>query len=259
MSTAPVERPIRRLGVFDVLVGAFIASWVVFAGLPSASAHDTSTFVPIGQNYIYNYDYRNQSTAYDNRDWPVNIIFWNGASVQQVKDNRQDIYEYNCNVFNFCNMEHRSFQRNSINGSGWKWDTDGGRKEFRCGYSGGADIWSLHWRAYENTGLHPGGTADQSPLWDPGWGYFVPVSSHYDIDDPDNLPFSDCDNKAHGYDETAEGWVVSHYNALPGWSGTNDWTVHFHSQPPALRVLGGINHYGNGNGNTSIVSVPAFQ
>lgn len=237
-----------------ILLASFVGALGVLAILPSAGAHNNSGWVWIGDAKIYNYDYRSTQASLDNADWPINVIFWNNATVAKIKAERQDIFEYNCNVLNFCNMNHRSYQPDGA----WAWDTDGGRKEFRCGYSGGADQWALHYRAYDNDTAgdgHGDGSGNEGTLFSPGWGYFVPVSSHYDIDDP-GLPLSDCDATAHGYDETAEGWMVNYYDAVNGWQGVDDWTVHLHAVPPALRVIGGTNHYGNGNGKASIVYVP---
>ncbi|MEM9655655.1 MAG: hypothetical protein AAGA65_26450 [Actinomycetota bacterium] len=222
------------------------------------SAHRSSGWVPVGQNKIFNWDYRStSSTALSNADWPINVIFWNNSSIEEIEDQRHDIFAYNCNVLWLCDQNHRSFQANPVYGDGWDWDTQGGRKEFRCGWLGGpADVWALHYRAYENEegwSAHAG--LGQMPLWDPGWGYFTPTSSHFDIDDP-GLPVGACDATAHGYDETAEGWMVGHFDAIPGWQGVNDWTVHFHNDPASLRVIGGIDHWGNGNGSTSIIYVP---
>lgn len=243
--------------VFDLraFVGSFVCAFVVLSGLSSASAHDTSGWVPIGQTKIYNWDYKSNNTSWSNKDWPINVIFFNNSDPHTVKANRQDIFAYNCNVLTFCNMKHRSFDARP--GGGWAWDTDGGRKEFRCGWLGGPpDVWTLHYRAYENESWYTAASAnDQMPLWDPGWGYITPVSAHYDIDDPGIIGTA-CDATAHGYDETAEGWIVGHYSAIPGWWGINDWTVHFHNSPPALRIIEGREHWGNGNGSSSVIYVP---
>jgi hypothetical protein len=239
------ERPhsdAKRAAVVAVL--AFLAGLSSFLGAYPVRAHESNGWVWVGNDRIYNYDYKSTSNfGASGRDWPVHIMFWNNATVNGIKAQRQDHFPYNCNDFGLCNMNFR-YDTAFTASTAFAWETDGGMKEFRCGYSGGANVWSLHYRAYDDQG---------AALYSPGWGFYVPVTTHYDYDDP-TLPLSSCDNKQHGYDETAESNVVTWIAAEQGWSYWRD-AYHWHN-PIGYRLLGGIPHYGNGNGSPSEVQVP---
>lgn len=251
----------RRRAV--VLVGlAALLTTVLSAG--PASAHDSHGWVWIGTDRLVNWDAKSKSWNWDKRDWPVNIIFWNNASVRRVErggagpdpqgqsdDHRldDDVFKYDCNVFDWCNMNiaYDNSGREAAGNGPFRWTEEGGRKEFRCGYSSGADQWSLHYRVYGEYG---------NTFWNPYWGFWVPMTTHFDIDDP-NLPFSDCDATAHGYDETAEGWLIYYYgrhSSGPGWDYIEDW-MHLHNSSD-YRIQDGREHYGNGDGMLSIMYVP---
>lgn len=257
-----ISKATRHIAIlFCVMTAVFYYS----ASSNQASAHDNHGYVWVGDQRIYNYDHRSQSQSLSNADWPIHIVFWNHSWVNRVKAFAQDTFAYNCNSFNFCDQNVRYDPTHRVNpttydpawpepqSGGFRWDTDGGRKELRCGYSGGDDYWALHYRAYD----------DQAQLlYNWYWGYWVPVSTHYDYDDPDSLPFSGCDNKQHGYDEEAE-WntYYTYLNDCSALSGAQNYE-HWHNRnenadgSTRVRIIGGVPHYNTGTGRISLIYMP---
>ena len=231
----------EKLTAFTV---AFLVGLSVFLGAGQVAAHNSHGWVWAGNDRIMNFDHKSQSATSANKDWPVHIMFWGNATVNTIKANRQDVFPYNCNIWDLCD-QYFYFDQTDEDG-GWKWDSDGGRKQFRCGPNGGqADAWALHYRAYDDNGL---------PIyWDPVYLFYVPVTTHYDYDDP-GLPWpSACDNKQHGYDEEAEWNMYFAYTAL-GWPGWQN-AYHWHNSI-GYRLLGGVPHHGTGTGSPSEIQVP---
>lgn len=241
------------------VIVVFLASIGVFAGAGSTQAHDSHGWTWIDRDRIYNFDHKSRTASLSNADWPISILFYNDASPDTIKAYRQDVFEYNCNVLGLCNMNHRNDDSGNssqiADGSHWRWDEDGGRKMFRCGWSGGANEWALHYRAYESwySDFIPGGGWPIT-LWSPNWGYMTPVSTHYDYDDPD-LPGSSCDNKQHGYNEVAETNMAIWYNEVQGWWSTPNYQ-HYHNGNVGTRVINGVLHTGDGNGMMTFLFVP---
>lgn len=237
-------------------IGRAIAAMLMVAGIAvaeaatPAAAHDSHGWVWIGDQRIYNYDHRSGSAQLNNVDWPIHIIFWNNATVNLVKLQRQSIFAYNCNdSLGLCNKQLRvdPVRRTAAPAveNTWIWDFDGGRKESRCGLSGGADVWVKHYRAYDNGGQN---------LWNPYWGYWVPMETHYDYDDP-NLLGTNCNNTQHGYNEEAEHNIYFDYLWVPNWTGSQNW-MHLHNANAGVRVIDGRVHTGTGTGAISIIHVP---
>ena len=189
------------------LLGVAVAVFIAALTLPTspADAHDSHGWVYIGTDQVYNWDHRSESAEWSNKDWPVHIVFWNNANVGKVKgtdgthslDN--DIFQTQGGA-KYLRFNNSGGANNPSNQT-FTWDSDAGRKRYNC--VSNSNAWTEHFRVYGDLADH---------LWNPYWGYFVPVTTHWDFDDPE-VPFTSCDNAQHGWDENAADWVAV---LLPG-------------------------------------------
>jgi hypothetical protein len=166
-------------------VAGFSVGWSD-AATPSATPRPVR-LIGSGDSF-YNYDFTSLDTALyaaggapraDGVDWALDLIFWNGATINGVK-NRLD-YAY-----------HRSGDHMwaAVNdGDGYVPDEDGGRKEIQCPFFTGT-----HYRIYA-----PRGHNDHLTTWKLGLGFYVVGTLHRDHAECN--PFSD---KWSGKQEEAE-------------------------------------------------------
>jgi len=230
----------RRLWLTALVVGGML-----MLAIPTpARAHDGQFIVGLGDNnhQISNWDYR--AADWVQEDWPVHVIFWNNAWVDKVKGT-DGSHELDNDVFQALGgNKWLWWNRNFAQG----WDADKGRKIDNCDPIGGAPGWVQHYRVY--------GDPSDDRLWAPGWSFYVPMTTHYDFDDPSIAGI--CNNRQHGWDEQAADWVQWYYRehpSGPGWGDVNDW-AHFHNAANGVEMIGGIAHTRTSDGLVSIVWTP---
>lgn len=220
--------------------GLLLAGLLVGQSVGTADAQEVNVSIGDSSNQISNWDYRSRRRL--QKDWPVHIIFWNNATVNKVKgtDGSHLLDEH---VFKTVGGSKYLWTREAGVGS---WDSDGGRKEANCKPFNRPGM-VLHYRVYAN---------DDDRLWAPGWGYYVPMTTHYDYDDP--TIWGTCDNRMHGWDEQAADWILWHYrdnSSGPRWSAVDDF-AYFYNPSSGIEMVGGIAHHRTSDGYVSVVRVP---
>lgn len=143
-----------------------------FAFLPGIARSSSTTHLALlGFGYgdqIYNYDFEGTSISYDpstgkytNVDWPLDLLFWNNAFIDGVKNDLRSAYDTPGSA------EHESMN-NRYNSTGWVWDQDGGMK---AGWAicVGSDN---HYRIYAPPSM--------DAMYNPTWGFYVVGSTHKD-------------------------------------------------------------------------------
>ena len=168
----------------------------------------------VDEDSFYNYDFCNENAAYNNVDWAVDMIFWDNADVDKVK-----------NIYWGCAGAAVWKHFKLDDGGSWEWDKDRGTKHLDGHY--------LHMRVYAP---HPGGYEPHPELdrfYNDTWGYYVLGTCHWD-------EFPEIPGVSwHGYSESAEGefceiaedagytvdedaYDMENYEASR-WEGTSFW------------------------------------
>jgi hypothetical protein len=139
-------------------------------------------------NRIYNYDFNSQKLSRRNVDWGLDLVFYNNAEVDKIKDS-----------LGYSNVGSRQNGRLN-NGKGWFWDQDGGRKNFPCSFA----TFTNHYRVYAD---QAGGDRNYSP----GLGFYVVGSTHRDV--------NECGGgtRVFGYSELAENDIAALATGLTDW------------------------------------------
>jgi hypothetical protein len=133
-----------------------------------------------------NYDFAGENHARDNVDWPITIIFWNGAtSIDKIKELLS---------VGFDQTGSRAYAYLN-NGAGWEWDGDRGRKQALCSFNAE----SAHYRVYAPSG--------QDYFFNTAWGYYAIASTHIDHDECGGT--TNGGETWSGLSSRAEGWVDS--------------------------------------------------
>jgi hypothetical protein len=167
-----------------ILVTALVAiASIGIAATPASARSITwrSITMPGGGDTFDNYDYHSRSRSASNVDWPVNLIFWNNATVPKVKAPIAAAFPHTGSV-----------QSAWVAGS---WDDDRGRKQ----YPGQCDSNSnYHFRVYA--------PSNTDRMYNVNYGYFVIGTSHNDYRE-------NCGDGWFGESEVAEGVVASAYSS----------------------------------------------
>jgi hypothetical protein len=180
-----------RLSLARLLVVA-LAAVGVGAALPTPAQARSITWryltLPGGGDSFYNYDFHSRSLRSNNVDWPVNLLFWNNATVPKVKSVVAADFPYIGGV-----------KSAYVAGS---WDDDRGRKTYPATCSGGT--------TYPNTVYHfrvyaPSNT---DRMYNVNYGYFVIGTSH--IDYREGCTSGD---RWFGSSESAEAYIAGRFAA----------------------------------------------
>jgi hypothetical protein len=176
-----------------------------------ASAHHNPQFILCIWNCseytrFTNYDYR--QNGWGAVDWPTGFYFWNGATVNAVKNGicsgTTHSWKY-CDVGGTMNMYvEQIYNAGAATGPGFAgFNQDGGRKRFsqNCGNPN----WTAHMRIY-------GPPTYNDAFYDINKGFQVAASAHLDFEDA-----AGCAGRKHGWSEVGENWMIGTMNATPGW------------------------------------------
>jgi len=176
-----------------------------------------------------NYDLLSASVAWNNVDWPINLMFYNNANINKIKNTLNPLFNVG--------PPWASPMYGRIKNTGtWFYDQDSGRKTAVaiCGLIG-------HYRIYADS-------ANSDRNWSPSLGYYVIGSSHYDYNE------EGCGSTGQwfGNSESAEDWVANASSAYGGWSIYRDyWPLNNYE---SSRWEG--NHWWVSDGRATLVGIP---
>lgn len=182
------------LGVAAIALGAF-------AGLASVASSATTTnlsWVYVGSTRWRNYDFTNQTDVQTGVDWPVDMYYYNNASVSKIKSVMQDFLP--CQTGNVC-ASYLYMHLSTNSGSTYSWSTSAGMKQSLSACTPSTD---LHQRLYA-----PGGTS----FYNTSWGHYVIATTHFD--------YQEFCHGWSGKSETAEQVVCTDINAEYTRNGQN--------------------------------------
>jgi len=180
-------------------------------------------FMTIDQMGVTNYDFESKSATSTNVDWPVNLIFFNNATIDGVKWQLDGYY-------GATSPEKKNMGINEYGLTSW--DEDGGKKGILCPIT---NQWTRHYRVYAGT---------DDTLYSPSLGYWVAASTHKDRNEcpPINKQFYDSEE------------VEEHIGGLYANAGLHVWDdfSSFNNAEP-YRVEGP--HIWNSNGLVTFIDV----
>jgi hypothetical protein len=201
-----------------------IAVLLALAGSQAAGEAATASrlaLLSIEEDSFRNYDFLSRSVSASNVDWPINLLFWNNAEVDKVKNGLPYAY-----------VGSTMYARLN-DGTGYVWDADGGRKSSPCPILGQA----THYRLYAD---------GDDRLYNLTWGYYALASSHFDT--------RECGpGKWFGRSEDAEAKIAAAARARWGASRVAEDSISFENAEP-YREEG--NHIWLNDGLGTTVSVP---
>lgn len=157
-------QPIRLLGVLAGTVG-LLGLAVLSNGMgggpaaQAASTPNTLTYMTHNDSGVVNYDFETTNISNNNVDWPITLVFFNGASVNNIKDALENYYDWESP-----DKKHTGVTYLGLN----HWDEDGGKKTTFCPL---ANQTANHFRIY-------GGNSDT--IYSQDIGYWVAASTHRD-------------------------------------------------------------------------------
>lgn len=197
-ATGPTQRRTEQCGVLPRL--SMLAAVVVLLGgyIAPAQAATTSHLQQLyfDNDWFYNYDFGSKSVAGNNVDWDVQLLFWNNAKINTVKNNYALSAYFATGGTMYARMN---------DGSGAVWDQDNGRK---TNYVGCVND-TRHYRIYADS--------DDRMGYDTGVGYFVFATTHKDFDELCNGHFGDSEGTEHD--------IGKKFNSY--WGGCCGFTVNF--------------------------------
>lgn len=200
----------RRLRFLTLpLIGGLIAGVAAFVFLkPAPQAHagtvGTSSYaiLSFGSREFPNWDFNGETASRSNVDMPVDLLFYNNATVSLVEAATKALgYDGSCD-FGFCSNE--DFEYSTDSGSSWQWNPNGGDKtgEAVC-----------------STTRHVRFHAPSVGYFNsPTWGYMIVATTHRDHNEPSSLCSDTYYNDPEGTEEAASNSVMTL------WAGNGDPT-----------------------------------
>jgi hypothetical protein len=190
-----------------------------------------------GNDRFINYDGQPNFDQHG-RDWPIDLVFYNNASVNKVKDGLAR-FGYSGSG----STEHEGYTRNyNARNHGFRFDSDRGRKT-ACDVNHNDN----HYRLYA--------PPSQDRLYDPTYGYYVVGSTHLD--------HNECtDHPTHfGFSERVEYAIGTKANTI--WTVTRNHLALYNSEgydrngnPGVRRDMNEPSHYWMNDGNATIILLP---
>jgi hypothetical protein len=177
----------RRIGpMLLALVPLLLATGCIPLQFAGTNANNNDGF--------YNWDFQEPtSISADNVDNPVDLVFGNSASINYVKG----LYARNGEFCGLCggSAKYEYVIDNTPQPVFGDFDQDSGRKGPFCSFGFGCpNSYDIHYRLYADS-------RDDQQGFDPGWGFYVVGTIHYDVNEGSS-------NQSFGYNEQAEGWVI---------------------------------------------------
>lgn len=156
---------------------------------------------PVWSNYDENQALSGGAQLRD-ADWPIDVLVWNFADVNRVKNAMGNFYGPRDGGTKWLNI-WTSYP------AGETHDRDDGKKTPDAG--SGCNRYNLHYRVYAPPSV--------DAFYMTGWGYFVVISNHYDINE-------NCANELFGFSENAENLFVA-AASMNGFPVQNDSMYHY--------------------------------
>lgn len=224
-------RSFRTSVLFRLLAAVSCLGLVAVAQPPPATAGASNlTIVGLDNDEFWNYDFYGQTVDAGNVDWAIDLVFYNNANINKVKNALNPWYSQT-------GGPKYEYMRDGPIGT-FQWDQDSGRKITGCPPTG----WFEHYRVYADP-------SDDS-MYNVYYGYYVIGTTHFDYNDG-------CSGALAGYSETAEGWVAQHSGEA--W-GTNrvfySCCTLYNAEAFRTETAGGIPHIWENDGYATYVSVP---
>lgn len=178
----------------------------------------------IREDSFYNYDFNEGGQDWNNVDWTMNMLFWNNAEVNKIKD---ILYP------EFPNWGGAKYQALDDGAGEWGDSDSGVKSRPACPFYGAS---AYHMRIY----------ADQSTdrMYNVDWGYYVIGSTHEDYQECTHDP-------QHGWTEWVETYFADYLRYL-GYAVAEDWGWWYNREPPFWEG----NHYWDNNGYTTATNIP---
>lgn len=175
---------------------------------------------------IYNYDFSSESATSTNVEWPIDLVFYNNATINGVKNMLSGTYWVP-------GSEEYARLNNRYMGTGWVWDSDGGEK------TGVPTCWTTtkHYRIYAPSSL--------DAFYNPAYGFYVVGSTHEDIDE---IPGCDAH---YNYSEAVEQDIANIWRNLGHTTYYDDYW--FANQQYDLQG----NHHFDSDGYATYLHVPS--
>lgn len=246
------------LGVLLLLVLA-AAAYLLFAAIilgldgrtTSASTVPQNkhhfVWMPGGDDYVFNWDYRSRSNVRTNVDWGMRFIYKENATIDKVKD-KLDGKDNNPSITPKLDARFGRPMHARIEDDDYQhrdWDSDQGKKNNNhCGWNWG------HSRFYSTGPSHYN--------QDDSLGHYIVATIHADLEKGGNL---ECEERFRSYESDERKWVDRIEDNLRGspynWSisGSFNWK----NAMPTTDISGhGIDeeHSYQSNGYGRIVRVP---
>jgi hypothetical protein len=212
------------LGVVAAAVALALALGSTFNHADGATTQNLRQ-LHIENDAFLNYDFSDENHSSSNVDWPITIVFWNGAtSVDHVKDILGG-------RFDRVGSRLRAYINN---GAGWSWDGDKGRKENQCGFGD-----SAHYRIYAPSG--------QNYFFNSAWGFYAIASTHLDHNECTEI------GEWSGLSSKAERYVADEAENILGRRDVHRNVLHFANAETERNE--GTHHWRN-EGEATTIKIP---
>ena len=199
-----------------------------------------------GGDFVYNWDYRSQSSVRTNVDWGMRLVFADNATTNKVK-NKLDGEGSDPNITPPLDNTWGAIMHGRIqdNDHPAHWDSDMGKKNtVHCGYNWG------HARFYA-TG--PSDYNQNSTL-----GHYIVATLHADLEEGGD---EECDNSFRSHESDEQNWIDRVEDNLTNdpynWSVGN--SINWYNSMPTTDISGytsDLEHSYQSNGYGKIINVP---
>lgn len=231
---------------FAYLALIIIAATVVglYAGGNQAEAHTAASgsyyTLTIREDAFVNWDFRSKSVSASNVDWPVNMLFYNNAEIDKVKDALDALP--NTNIGRCGSSKHAQVD----DGSGMAWDSDGGIKD-DCSSSPPSEQ-ARHMRVYAD---------GDDRLFNLSYGYYIIGTTHAeDCHKHGVWPITWCHHHWVGHSEIANDWWDYYSRQVAGWIVYSDWGSFSNFADEFDAHGSGEDHHVVNDGRATFVNVP---
>lgn len=219
---------VKLRGCLAVAIWALALALAVGPAFNRADGASTEKLrqIHIKNDAFLNFDFTEENHAKNKVDWPITVVFWNGAtSIDKVKGILGKRFD----------KEGSRLRAYLNNGAGWQWDGDRGRKEDQCSIGD-----SAHYRIYAPSG--------QDYFFNSAWGFYAIASTHLD--------HNECAvvDKWSGLSTKAERFVASEAENILGKKDVHRNVLPFGNAE--LEHVEGDHHWKN-EGDATTIKIPA--
>jgi hypothetical protein len=216
-------RPRTLVAILAVLGTALVTGGATAPATAATACCGNFRLLYFSGDAIRNYDLLSASARDYNVDWGVDLLFYNNANINKIKDALNGQYgETGSTMYG---------RMSDDGGATYVWDTDSGRKKGDC-----VSVYT-HYRIYAVPG--------QDYMYNPAMGYYLFGTTHHHYEEC--YPPSQS-----GYSEDAEWQVNTDADNAFGVTNQYGWANFYNTEP--YRVEG--DHIWDQDGFASYVIVP---